>query len=242
MTFPAPVLVNPISVRQCTASFKETSAAIADLSFVRLILADPDGTLPLMEGEELDLELHVERFHLTVRAATRARGNGWVRLSIDRIVPSARAHLKSFLCPKKIGESLSENWERDGVRHYHGLNESELWYHPEVGALFTYLDDRDPLQQFYVRVRETSGSLEAGRIARAAYLEISSLDGELGNAPIPEKELFERMGECRDVVTNFRPVAQWDYTLKQRLLRALSDKLYSTGRDASLARPVSAAR
>jgi hypothetical protein len=47
--------------------------------------------------------------------------------------------------------------------------------------------------------------------------------------PLSDRETYAKLGECRDIVTNFRPNGQIEYNLKQRLLRVISESLYSTG-------------
>ena len=50
-----------------------------------------------------------------------------------------------------------EDWSTDKIRHFHGLNESELWFEPEGGVLFTYLDPLDTEAQFIVRMAHSKG-------------------------------------------------------------------------------------
>jgi len=47
--------------------------------------------------------------------------------------------------------------------------------------------------------------------------------------PLNDKENYARMSECRDIITNFRTSGQVEYHLKQKLLKLISDSLYSTG-------------
>lgn len=231
-------LVNPIALATSRVSFKNRShdaeeartARILDLSFVRLVLSD-EPALSLFGGEppegSFPLDFELDRFRFTAEVSIQTRGDDWVRLSFDKIVPSARSLMRSFLSPKKVGESIVEDWRSGNVRHYHGLNESELWFDPEGSLLFTYLDQTESDCQFIIRMTEKKGPIHVGKILRTKYMELKSLDGELELLPINERETYLKLSECRDVITNFRPVAQVEYGLKQRLLRAISDHLYS---------------
>ena len=138
--------------------------------------------------------------------------------------------LASFLSPKRVGESIVEDWRADQVRHFHGLNESELSVDAEGAVYFGYLDSFDPTHQFVVHVPANSQPLRVGKIPRKEYIELSNLSSYLVEAPTADRDTFSKLGECRDVVTNFRPTGQVEYNLKQRLLKVLSDYLYSTGR------------
>lgn len=227
-------LVNPIALATSRVSYKsgdETrTAPILDLSFVRVVISDEPalslfGTEPPTGSFTLDFEL--DRYRFSAQVTVQGRGDEWVRLSFDKIVPSARSLLRSFLSPKKVGESIVEDWRSGNVRHYHGLNESELWFDPEGSLLFTYLDQTESDCQFIIRMTEKKGPIHVGKILRSKYMEMKSLDGELDLLPINDRDTYIKLSECRDVITNFRPVAQVEYGLKQRLLRAISDHLYS---------------
>jgi hypothetical protein len=54
------------------------------------------------------------------------------------------------------------------------------------------------------------------------------MDSELPLIPLTDREIYAKLGECRDIVTNFRPNGQIEYNLKQRMLKVISDNLYST--------------
>jgi hypothetical protein len=221
-------LVNPIALQNCVVRSGEAVARVLDLSFVRVVIepAEPWSSVP--ENEPFALELALDRFHFTAKAAVRGKGPGWIRLGFDRILHSAGAHLRSFLSPKRIGESIVEDWRTDTLRHYHGLNECELWFDPNGSLLFTYLDQTDHDAQFLIRLGESKAPLRIGQIRRAQYMELTSLDAELPLATLSDRDIYAKLGECRDILTNFRSIAQTEYMLKQRLLRAISDSLYST--------------
>jgi hypothetical protein len=223
-------LVNPIAVAQCTLRFGETSARILDISFVRIVIEDGEPWSSMAEPQTTPTkaEFHLDRFRFQADVAIRGRGDGWIRLGFEKIVPSARAHLRSFLSPKKVGESLREDWRNEKVRHFHGLNESELWFDDMNGVLFTYLDQTDSEAQFIIRLGDPQGPLRVGKILRRDYMELNRIDGEMPLIPLSDREIYAKLGECRDIVTNFRPTAQVEYSLKQRLLKVISDHLYST--------------
>lgn len=228
-------LVNPIALRDCYVSLGDRKAPVLDVSFVRLVLGPGDeGWEAVPEGELLTLDFHLDRSSFKASARLHARGEGFLRLTLEAILPSARAHMRSFLSPKKVGESLLEDWSTDKIRHFHGLNESELWFEPEGGILFTYLDPFDTEAQFIVRMAHSKGALIAGKILRREYIELNSLNHELPLIPLNDKEIYSKLGECRDIVTNFRPTGSIEYNLKQQLLRVISEYLYSTSRKVEM--------
>jgi hypothetical protein len=228
-------LVNPIAVKDCFVLLGEHAAPVLDVSFVRLVLERGNaGWESAPEGEVLPLEFQLDRARFKASARLRAKGEGFIRLTFESMLPSARAHLRSFLSPKKVGESLVEDWSTDTIRHFHGLNESELWFEPEGGVLFTYLDPHDTEAQFIVRMAHSKSALIAGKILRREYIELKSLDHELPLIPLNDKEIYSKLGECRDIVTNFRPTGSIEYNLKQQLLRVISDYLYSTSRKVEM--------
>lgn len=232
-------LVNPIALQNCFVTYEQAVARVLDISFVRIVLEDsPDWAL-LPEKTPFSLSLSLDRCHFTAKANFAERGEGWLRLSFEKLLPSARAHLRSFLSPKKIGESILEDWRTDKVRHYHGLNESELWFDPDGGVLFTYLDQTDSEGQFIIRMADHRGPLRVGKILRRNYVELANIESELPLIPLSDREVYAKLGECRDIVTNFRPSAQIEYNLKQRLLKVISEHLYSTSHrvEMNLARP-----
>ncbi len=228
-------IVNPIALRQCVVKTGEKVGRVLDISFVRAVVASEGGWFELAEGEPFPLELSLERYQFQAVASLRARGENWVRLSFEKMVPSAKAHLRSFLCPKKIGESILEDWRTDSVRHYHGLNESELWFDTNGGVLFTYLDQSDTEAQFIIRMASSKAVLQVGKIRRRDYMELETMESEMPLIPLSDRDIYGKLGECRDIVTNFRPTAQIEYNLKQRLLKAISDNLYSTSHKVEMA-------
>jgi hypothetical protein len=153
------------------------------------------------------------------------------------MLPSAQAHLRSFLSPKKIGESIVEDWRNDEIRHFHGLNESELWIQTNGTVIFTYLDSSDGSEQFFVRMLEGKTPLQIGRVSRKDYMGMSAIDAPLPMIPISDREISQRLGDCRDIITNFRPTGQIEYNLKQKLLKGVSDNLYSTNSRVELSAP-----
>jgi hypothetical protein len=236
------LLVNPVALRNCLVRIGEQQTEVLDISFVRLVVADiPD--LALEEGKELELALHLDRYRFPVLGVLQTRGDGWMRFSFTKVLPSAGAHLRSFLSPKRIGESIIEDWRTELVRHYHGLNESELWFDQNGEILFSYLDTSDHTAQFMIRLSDNRGPLRVGKLLRQDYIELKSLESDPPLIPLSDREIYAKLGECRDVVTNFRPNGQMEYNLKQRLLKVISEHLYSTSRKVEMAQPrASAAR
>ena len=231
------ILVNPIALQNCTVKWKEATARVLDISFVRVVLHPSEGWDAIPEGESLALDFQLDRNAFPATATLKTRGEGWIRLAFDRIVPSSRSQLRSFLSPKKVGESIYEDWRNEQVRHYHGLNESELWFEPNGAVLFTYLDQVDFDSQFLIRLVNLQSPLHVGKISRKNYIELSNIDGELPLTPLTDREIYAKLGECRDIVTNFRPNGQVEYNLKQRLLKVISDCLYSTSYKVDLSPP-----
>lgn len=229
-------LVNSVALQNCQVKFGEQKSRVLDISMVRLVIED---TLFLETPPEgaFNLEFLLDRFHFSAEVKLQSRGDGWARLGFERIVPSARAHLRSFLSPKRVGESILEDCRTEIIRHFHGLNESELWFDQNGSVLFSYLDSADPAYQFIVRIADSKGPVRVGRILRKDYIELSSVEQELPLVPLSDRETYAKLGECRDVVTNFRPTGQLEYNLKQRLLKVISEHLYSTSRKVEMIHP-----
>lgn len=233
-------LVNPVAVSGCRVKFGGVEAPLLDISYVRVVLQDTPELANIAEGEAGIAEFHLDRVHFSASVVCKARGEGWLRFAFENLVPSARAYLRSFLSPKKVGESLYADWQESRKRHYHGLNESELWFDPAGPVLFTYLDQTDFDAQFLIRMSEARGPLRVGKILRRSYIELTNLDQELPLIPLGDREIYAKLGECRDIVTNFRPVEPEEYQLKQRLLKVISETLYSTSHrvEMGLNRPI----
>lgn len=230
-------IVNPVALQNCLVNWGELTARVLDISFVRIVLEKNDGWEACPENESIEINLQLERFQFTARAILKARGDNWLRFSFEKIVPSSRSLLKSFLSPKKIGESLVEDWRTETLRHFHGLNESELWFEASGPVLFTYLEQSDFETQFLIRLTDQRGPLQVGRIPRREYIELSTMDADLPLSPVSDREIYVKLSECRDVVTNFRPNGQLEYHLKQRLLKVISDYLYSTSHKVESPQP-----
>ncbi|MBI4405114.1 MAG: hypothetical protein HY537_13210 [Deltaproteobacteria bacterium] len=221
-------LVNPISLVTCAAKCGELSARILDISFVRLVIEESNDWMALTERGTLSVDLQMDRYPLNALASFQAKGEGWIRFGFDKIVPSSQASLRSFLLPRKVGESIIEDWRTDKIRHFHGLNESELWFDSQGGVLITYLDPSDFSYHFIVRIKDSRSNLRVGRLSRKDYMDLTSIENDLPLVTMTDKETITRLGECRDIMTNFRPTGQVEYNLKQRLLKVISDHLYST--------------
>lgn len=223
-------IVNPIALENCFASYGENKFSVLDISFIRLVLASQGGFSVLSESEKIRLDLSLGTLRFSTTATYRAEHEGWTRFDFEGILPSHRASLRSFLSAKKIGESIISDWGEAGLWHYHGLNESELWFQPQKSVLFTYLDLSDFKCQFVVRWQEENHSFDAGNILRQDYMGLEHIEARLPMIPLGDRELYAKLGECRDIVTNFRPAGHFDYSLKQKLLKAISENLYSTSR------------
>jgi hypothetical protein len=222
-------LVKPGCMNDCVVRWEEFSATVLDISFVRVVLKEVEEWPTLVEHQILPISFSLNGFDFVADLKIQGRGEGWTRFHFERLVPSGKSMLRSFLSPKKVGESLFEDSRATGVRHFHGLNESELWFDAQGNVLFTYLDHLDAKYQFLVQANLQIGSVKVGRLSRAHYMNMDSLSGELGLLPLNDRENYTRMSECRDIVTNFRPVGQTEYNLKQKLLKLVSESLYSTG-------------
>lgn len=219
-------LVNPISLRNCVVQFEMGEAEILDLSFLRVVVKQ-NPALEFREGI-VPAAFHLERHAFEIDLRFRVYGKGWVRFEFEKMVPSVQAHLRSFLSAKKVGESILVDAIGEGVSHYHGLNECELWSDPQGGILFTYLDPQDPKMQFVVRVADQNAPLRVGRMSREEFIGLTDVDGDLPLGSLTDREIYSKLGECRDIVTNFRPGGAEECALKQRLLKLVSDALYST--------------
>lgn len=231
------LLVNPVSVQNCIVKHGEDKSRVLDISYIRAVV-EPEGPFgELTEGQSLLVSFELDRSRFSVTVTVRGKGAGWVRLDFPRLVPSVRAHLRSFLSPRKMGESIVEDWKSGTLRHFHGLNESELWMDDADGVLFTYLDQEDPESQFLIRVREARGPLSVGKVKRSDYMELSAIDGALTLQPLTDSEAYRKLSECRDIVTNFRPSIPTEYALKQRMLKIISETLYSTSRRVEMLPP-----
>lgn len=220
-------LVNPVALRHCFVHFGEIEGKILDLSFLRVVVDAPH--FPALENEQrviLDFQLERDRFSTPV--LLKNSKDGRLRFCFEKLPFSVQATLKSFLSCKKIGESIAEDWIMGGIRHFHGLSESEFWFDKEGRIVFTYLDDPTGNTQFLIRLLGDSGLMRAGRILRKDYLDLSHIEMELPLLPVSDRELYLKLSECRDVITNFRALGQTEYALKQKLLRVMSDYLYSS--------------
>jgi len=235
-TEPRKPLVNPVAVQNCVVKFGDGVARVLDISFVRLVISlSPEW--PEATESVFPLEFNLDRFTFLARVNVQGHGEAWTRLGFEKILPSAGAHLRSFLSPKRIGESIIEDWRSDQIRHYHGLNESELWFDQNGSMLFSYLDSVDNTAQFIISMSDMKSPLKVGKLLRKDYIELGNIEQELPLIPLTDRETYAKLGECRDVVTNFRPTGQMEYNLKQRLLKVISEQLYSTSRKVEMAQP-----
>ncbi|MEZ4750612.1 MAG: hypothetical protein R3B54_08280 [Bdellovibrionota bacterium] len=223
-------LVNPSALAECVVTCGDLQVPLLDLSMVRLVVPTVPAWETLGEGEALELKLNLGSAVVSVSAVLQTRGSEWLRFGLVRVVPSARARLRSFLSPKKIGESLRQDWTTETSRHFHGLNESELWFDTRGGLLFTYLDQENAESQFILHIRDRQSGLSVGTMPRPDYIELNGVEEPLPLRPIKDGEVYPRVSECRDIVTNFRPVGQKEFQLKQRLLQVISEYLYNTRR------------
>lgn len=230
-------LVNPVAVRNCFVKSADEVSGILDLSFVRMVIESSPAWLEILSAPSVTLECALDRFTFTAEVRMESHGDRWIRLAFARIVPSARASLRSFLSPKKVGESIIEDWRNEKIRHFHGLGESELWFDLGGGIFFSYLDLYDFNSQFVIRVKDAKAPLKAGKLLRKDYIAATNLEEDFALTPLNEGENYPRLGECRDIVTNFRAIGQLEYNLKQKLLKLLSDQLYSTRHRVELPRP-----
>ncbi len=225
-------LVNTSALRGCELKLADKSVQVHDLSCIRIVTAPIEGVFD--DGVPVEAELCLDRLRFKTMVELKARGENYFRLGFTRLAHSGLSHLRSFLSPKKVGESLVEVARSGAVRHYHGLKDTEIWFEPGGVTLFTFLDDPDGASQVLIRLLEPRGPLRVGRVARADYLELQGLDAEIPLLPLNERDSYLKLSECRDIVTNMRPASQVEYDLKQKLLRAISDTLYSTSHRVEL--------
>lgn len=230
-------LVNPVALRGCFAEIGEEVIPISDISFLRVNLDLNEHSDAAFAEGPFAVRLHLERHQMLAEVTLAAKGANWARLAFTKLVPSAGAHLRAFLSPKRVGESIVEDWRGETLRHYHGLNESELWFDMEGQILFSYIDGVDCRYQFVLRLPESKGSLQVGRMERSQYIRLEDWGDDLVLMPLNDRDVFQKLSECRDIVTNFRASGQHEYQLKQRLLKVISEALYSTGRKVAMAPP-----
>ena len=223
-------LVNPIAVKDSFIRAVDQCSPVLDISYIRAVIESHQVLLNRLSQGPVEMEFRLDRLHFTSQASLAGQGDDWIRLSFPKLVPSVRASLRSFLSPKKVGESLIEDRRTDMVRHFHGLNESELWFEQDGSLLFTYLDPDDAGAQFVFHLCADQARVQAGSLSRAEYMELQDIKAELHLKILSDRDVYRKLSECRDVVTNFRPGGQMEYHLKQRLLKSISESLYSTSR------------
>lgn len=223
-------LVNPVAVQEALVRVGDVGARVLDISFIRVVTSREAALEERLASEPAEMEFFLERLHFKAQVQLHSVGADWLRLSFSKLVPSAKASLRSFLSPKKVGESLIGDWNTDRVRHYHGLNESELWCDQRGNLLFTYLDPDNTEKQFVFHLCMEPSLVRVGVLPRPGYMALQEIGLELPIEALSDRDVYRKLGECRDVVTNFRPGGQLEYHLKQRLLKAISESLYSTSR------------
>jgi hypothetical protein len=230
-------IVNPISLRNCRVSSGDKKFNLLDLSLVAFTVPlDPFLGSP---GEKNTFVFQLENRNFTVSAKLQKVENDLAYFEFDGIVPSCSAQLRAFLSPKKVGESIFEKEPSAQGRHFRGLNESEMWSDDSGGILFTYLDNQDVKYQFLLRARESRGPLTLGRIRRDEFKKLQGHHKEDSLIGLEGAEVYTKVSECRDIITNFRPTAHFDFGLKQKLLKLLSDYLYSSHYRRHIIQPLS---
>jgi len=212
----------------CQARYQELSADILDISYVRLVIEQWPEWVSLFEQGSLPIEVQLGPQRFSVSANLQKVGEGWIRLNLDEVLPSAKASLRSFLSPYKIGESILEDWRSEKIRHYHGLNETELWVDDAGRVCMVYLDHQDVDRLLMVRSCDPTSSIQVGKISKKDYLDKMDMGSELELDPLSSDELDTTVGECRDIITNFRPADPPESQMKQKLLREVSEFLYSS--------------
>ncbi len=219
-------LVNPVSLTGCQLITGDSTFGILDLSFLRAVTERSASALAV--GTELAVMLKLDRQTLSATMVLQVEGDDFLRFGFSKLVPSGQACLRAFLSPRKVGESLIQDWNSEECRHFHGLNESELWAGLNGEVMFSYLDQSNTEFQFVLHISERFG-IRAGKIPRKDYIALENMGDELPLKSAPsDRDTYLKLGECRDIITNLRPTTQVDYGLKARLLKAISDHLYST--------------
>lgn len=222
-------LVNGDSLQNSFLRVGERNFDLLDLSYLRIVVADSESNL--VEGAEaFSAELVLEHHRCQIQVSVKGVGAGWARLHFEKLPPSVRAGLHTFLSAKRVGKSLREDWRNQSVRHYHGLNESELWFDEEAGSvLFTYLENPEKETQVLIRAADPRSALSVGKVCRQDYLEWNRVDRDPNLIAFNDREAVTYLSDCRDIITNFRPQEKTEYHLKQRLLKWINEGLYSKG-------------
>lgn len=226
---------------------------LCDLSQLGAAVPPQPSWLALGEGENIPgtLELQDKHFPVTLRRLGRTGpGEGAnILLAFEALPPSARAQLKFFLSPRRIGESMALS-HRGGRWHYaSGLNGAGLWLDTSGDeAIFAALDSNER-SQLLVWLVDRHSPVRLGLASRARYEErvgqvlaakdtteaetvsaasaLGLADKELPVLPLNDRDTVLRLAECRDILTNFRPADGEQGAMKMRLLKGISESLYS---------------
>ena len=219
-------LVNASALQDCRLICQGKECRLLDISFLRAVIEFTD--INLESGIDVNVEFQLDRYRFSANMVIQSRGENFIRLGFSRLLPSARATLRAFLSAKKVGESLKEDWASENCRHFHGLNESEFWVGSQGEMMISFLDQLDTQLQFVVHISESTG-VRAGKISRTDYMALENIGRDLPLvASYVDRDFYLKLGESRDIVTNFRPLTRADYSVKQGLLKVLSDNLYSS--------------
>lgn len=224
-------LVNGEVLKGCVLRWSEQQLPVLDVSYIRIVVKTNEVALPLDNTVQV-FELSLYKNILLFEGMVEKIGEGWARLRITKLPPSHISRLKLLLSPKIIGESIKLTLDEQTLKHYHGLNETDLWVTSHFAILFSFLDSEESKYQFIVRIQ--GDEVQIGWIEREVYLELSDF-----NRPIPLKSLNEKLAylrlcESRDIVTNLRPKTQQEYTVKQTLLKHVNEHLFFASRRAEM--------
>jgi hypothetical protein len=227
---------------------------LRDLSQLGAVVPPQPSWLALVPGEAIPGTLWLERksFPVTLRREGRVGSDdgAGVALVFEALPPSARAQLKFFLSPKRIGESMALAERGAKWRYAAGLNGAGLWLDVAGDeAIFAILDSSNERSQLLVWLVDRHSPVRLGLVSRARYEErvaqvvggkdsaeaerlsageaLGLVDKELPVLPLNDRDTVLRLSECRDVLTNFRPADGEQGALKMRLLKGISESLYS---------------
>jgi len=227
---------------------------LCDLSQLGAVVPPQPAWLALQDGEAIpgSLQLDLKHFPVTLRRdGLVGSGDGAnVALSFEALPPSARSQLRFFLSPKRIGESISLSHRGDRWRFAAGLNFAGLWLDAAGDeAIFAALDSSNERSQLLAWLVDGHSPVRLGLVSRARYAErakavlaakeapeaqglsaaaaLGLVDNELPVMPLNDRDTVLRLSECRDILTNFRPTDTDQGALKMRLLKGISESLYS---------------
>lgn len=246
--------MRPGTLDGCWIRCGDVETPLCDLSQLGAVVPPQPSWLALADGEAIPGTLRLEEKHFPVtlrREGLAGSGDGAnVVLSFEALPPSARSQLRFFLSPKRIGESIALAHRGGRWRYASGLNGAGLWL--DAGgdeAIFAALDSSNERSQLLVWLADGTSPVRLGLVSRSRYAErvarvleakespeaqtltaagaLGLVDRDLPVLPLNDRDTVLRLAECRDILTNFRPTDGDQGALKMRLLKGISESLYS---------------